>query len=182
MTSAVISTSSSPTFWAVWASASSRGPLGGRTDREHMDITRRSDYACRILRALCAREGEFRSVAEIAREEDVPYSFARSIQHDLVKAGLLRTERGVRGGVALAVDCADVTLYDVMTATQNKLGVSPCSQDPSYCEKSARCQYHGVWCKADAMLADYFKSISLADLFAEQREAHMAASGNGEKR
>lgn len=130
-----------------------------------MDITRRSDYACRILRALCTHEGEFRSVAEIAREEDVPYSFARSIQHDLVKAGLLRTERGVHGGVAMALDCADVTLYDVMTAVQSKLGVSPCSQDPGYCAKSARCQYHGVWCKADAMLADYFKSISLADLF-----------------
>lgn len=154
-----------------------------------MDITRRSDYACRILRALCTHEGEFRSVAEIAREEDVPYSFARSIQHDLVKAGLLRTERGVHGGVAMALDCADVTLYDVMTAVQSKLGVSPCSQDPGYCAKSAHCQYHGVWRKADAMLADYFRSISLADLFEEKgacagergdAESGMSAFAGGE--
>ena len=133
-----------------------------------MDITRRSDYACRILRALCTHEGEFRSVAEIAKEEDIPYSFARSIQHDLVKAGLLRTERGARGGVTMAVKCADVTLYDVMLTVQDKFGISPCSQDPKYCEKSTCCQYHGIWCKADMMLAEYFKSITLADLFSRQ--------------
>lgn len=133
-----------------------------------MDITRRSDYACRILRALCTHEGEFRSMTEIAKEEDIPYSFARSIQHDLVKAGLLRTERGARGGVTMAVDCADITLYDVMTTVQDKFGIAPCSQDPRYCEKSTCCQYHGIWCKADSMLADYFKSITLADLFSKQ--------------
>ena len=130
-----------------------------------MDITRRSDYACRILRALCTHEGQFRSVAEIAQEEDIPYSFARSIQHDLVKAGLLRTERGVRGGVTMAVDCADVTLLDVMRVVQGKVGIAPCSQDPQYCQKAAGCAYHGVWCQADKMLANYFASITLADLF-----------------
>lgn len=148
-----------------------------------MDITRRSDYACRILRALCTHEGEFRSVAEIAKEEDVPYSFARSIQHDLVKAGLLRTERGAHGGVAMAVEPAEVTLYDVMAAVQSKMGVSPCSQDPSYCAKSPSCEYHGIWCKADAMLAGYFKSISLADLFAEEGSCgggEEPAAANGE--
>lgn len=149
-----------------------------------MDITRRSDYACRILRALCTHEGGFRSVAEIAKEEDVPYSFARSIQHDLVKAGLLRTERGVHGGVAMAVEPAEVTLYDVMTAVQSKMGVSPCSQDPGYCVKSPSCEYHGVWCKADAMLAGYFKSITLADLFAGEGacasgRADAAGEGDG---
>ena len=130
-----------------------------------MDITRRSDYACRILRALCTHEGQFRSVAEIAQEEDIPYSFARSIQHDLVKAGLLRAERGVRGGVAMARDCAEVTLLDVMKVVQGQVGIAPCSQDPAYCQKSAGCAYHGIWCKADALLADYFASITLADLF-----------------
>lgn len=130
-----------------------------------MDITRRSDYACRILRALCTHEGEYRSVAEIAKEEDIPYSFARSIQHDLVKAGLLHTERGARGGVTMALRCEDVTLYDVMMAMQGNFGIAPCSQDARYCAKSACCEYHRVWCMADAMLADYFKSITLASLF-----------------
>ena len=69
-----------------------------------MDITRRCDYALRILRVAYERLGSFVSVTEIAELEDIPYAFARSIQHDLVRAGLLRTGRGARGGLALNCD------------------------------------------------------------------------------
>ena len=48
-----------------------------------MDITRRCDYACRILRAAYKSGDEYVSVSEIAEKEDIPYAFARSIQHDL---------------------------------------------------------------------------------------------------
>lgn len=43
------------------------------------------------------------SIAEVAEQESIPYSFARSIQHELVKAGLLKTIRGVKGGLAWRV-------------------------------------------------------------------------------
>ena len=59
-----------------------------------MDITRRCDYACRMLRAVSQANGERISVSDISKAEGIPYSFARSIQHDLVKAGFLSTVRG----------------------------------------------------------------------------------------
>lgn len=133
-----------------------------------MDITRRCDYACRMLRAVCTNDGNRISVAEIAEAEEIPYSFARSIQHDLVKAGFLTTMRGARGGVALAHDLADVTLYDVLHAVEGSVAISPCSEDPSTCRRSGDCMFHKVWCGADKMLSDYFKSISLADLFCKE--------------
>ena len=52
-----------------------------------MDITRRCDYACRILRAAYQERRRYVSVSDIAEDEDIPYAFARSIQHDLVKGG-----------------------------------------------------------------------------------------------
>ena len=54
-----------------------------------MDITRRCDYACRILRSAYESGESYISIADVAEKEEVPYSFARSIQHDLVKAGFL---------------------------------------------------------------------------------------------
>ena len=66
-----------------------------------MDITRRCDYACRILRAAYKSGDAYVSVSDIADEEDIPYAFARSIQHDLVKGGLIKTVRGAHGGLAL---------------------------------------------------------------------------------
>ena len=64
-----------------------------------MDITRRCDYACRILRAAYRNGDERMSVAELAEREGIPYAFARSIQHDLTKCGFVNTTRGARGGL-----------------------------------------------------------------------------------
>ena len=130
-----------------------------------MDITRRCDYACRMLRALSLNEGKRISVSEIAENEGIPYSFARSIQHDLVKAGFLNTVRGARGGVSLARDVNDITMLDILHAVEGTSGISPCSSDPSYCAKSDGCAFHRVWRGADRMLEDYLGSITLASLF-----------------
>jgi len=136
-----------------------------------MDITRRSDYACRILRAAYNNKEDYVSVAEISEKEEIPYAFARSIQHDLVKSGLVKTIRGARGGLKLNCDPAKVTLLDVLEAIQGPISVAICSSDPEFCSKHSHCAYHCVWRGADKLLNDFFTSIKLADLF-EQGAAH----------
>lgn len=131
-----------------------------------MDITRRCDYACRILRAVLENDGVRISVADIAEREGIPYAFARSIQHDLTKAGLVKTARGAHGGLVLAKDPAEVTMLEVLEAMQGPLTVSDCAVDGSCCEKSCSCVYNRVWQGSNALLRAYFGSIVLADLFA----------------
>lgn len=129
-----------------------------------MDITRRSDYACRILRAAFESGDNYVSVAEISEKEDIPYAFARSIQHDLVKGGLIKTVRGARGGLALNCDPSEVTLLEVLEAVQGPVSVALCSVDPEYCSKQGGCAFNRVWQGADKILNDYFASFTLADL------------------
>ncbi len=138
-----------------------------------MDISRRSDYACRILRAAYNSGENYISVTDIAEEEDIPYAFARSIQHDLVKSGLVRTIRGARGGLVLNCDPKTTTVRDVLEAVQGPITVSLCSADPEYCDKQPECAYNRVWLGADKILQDYFESIILDDLF-QQGEDHPA--------
>ncbi|RDB61260.1 Rrf2 family transcriptional regulator [Gordonibacter sp. 28C] len=136
-----------------------------------MDITRRCDYACRILRAAYKSGDAYVSVSDIAEEEDIPYAFARSIQHDLVKGGLIKTVRGAHGGLVLNCDPAEVTLLEVLEAIQGPVSISLCVMDPEYCEKQPECAYNKVWQGADRMLNGYFASITLKDLF-EQGGTH----------
>lgn len=130
-----------------------------------MDITRRCDYACRMLRAAYGGRGKYVSVSDVADREDVPYAFARSIQHDLTKAGILKTARGARGGLALASDPADVSLLDILEALQGPVSISACVVDPEYCDRRTGCAYNKVWQGADRLLAEYFSGISLKDVF-----------------
>ena len=107
-----------------------------------MDVTRRCDYACRILRAAYRSGESYVSVSDIAEQEDIPYAFARSIQHDLVKGGLIKTVRGARGGLALNCDPAAVTLLEVLEAVQGPVSISLCVMDPAYCDKQKDCAYN----------------------------------------
>ena len=136
-----------------------------------MDVTRRCDYACRILQAAYRNGDAYMSVSDIADQEGIPYAFARSIQHDLVKSGLIRTVRGARGGLALECDPAGTTLLDVLEAIQGPVSVSACVLDPSSCQRHSTCSYNKVWRGADSLLNCYFASITLESLF-ERGQAH----------
>ncbi len=145
-----------------------------------MDITRRCDYACRILRVAYGSRDAYVSVSDIAKAEDIPYSFARSIQHDLVKAGLVKTVRGAHGGLMLDRDPADVTMLDILEALQGSVSIAACVDDPDYCEKHADCAYNKVWRGADRLLGAYFSQITLRDLF-EMGEQHPMVAAAMEK-
>ncbi|MGI6591530.1 MAG: RrF2 family transcriptional regulator [Eggerthellaceae bacterium] len=130
-----------------------------------MDITRRCDYACRILRSAFRHGKEYVSIAQISEEENIPYAFARGIQHDLAVAGFLETARGSKGGIRLAKDPAEITMYDVITAVQGEVNMSICSLDTGVCDKCDRCDYRRVWLSSDRFLRCFYQAITLQELF-----------------
>lgn len=129
-----------------------------------MDITRRCDYALRILEAAYQSGDAYVSVSDISEQEEIPYAFARSIQHDLVKGGLIKTVRGARGGLALDCDPATTTLLEVLEVVQGPVSVSLCTVDKEYCKRCGGCSYHKLWIGADSILNSYFDSITLKEL------------------
>ena len=87
-------------------------------ERGKMDISRKTDYALRMLAMLAEDPERLLSVRTAAEEVNVPYSFARSIQHGLVQAGIVESLRGVHGGMRLKVSPDDVTIRQVVEAVQ----------------------------------------------------------------
>ncbi len=82
---------------------------GGR-----VDISRKTDYSLRMLAELVRSDGGVVSVRAAAEQNEVPYSFARSIQHDLVRAGIIESTRGSHGGMRLAVDPKTTTIKEII--------------------------------------------------------------------
>lgn len=137
-----------------------------------MEITRRTDYGIRILLELARRGGGAPlSVRVIAAAQEVPYAFARSIQGDLVAAGLVLSKRGAAGGIVLARRAAEISLLEVVEAIQGRVSVSVCSKDPGWCSRMGGCSVHRVWCEADRLVSAHLASQDLASLAsAEERE------------
>jgi len=137
-----------------------------------VEITRRTDYAIRILIELARRGADAPlSVKAIAVAQEVPYAFARGIQRDLVAAGLVVSKRGATGGIALARPAAQISMLQIVEAIQGKVSVSVCSNDPGWCSRMGGCSVHKVWCEADRLVSAHLASHDLATLAsAEERE------------
>jgi Rrf2 family protein len=129
-----------------------------------MDISRRTDYAIRLVSALATSDGTPRSVRVVAEEYDVPYAFARSIQHDLSLAGIIKSTRGVNGGMVLVKDPSQMTLLDIVTSMQGVPSTAICAREEDWCPREENCPYHKVWVGLDNIIADYLSSVSISDL------------------
>ena len=129
-----------------------------------MDISRKTDYALRMLSILASNDNELLSVRTAAEEVGVTYSFARSIQHGLVQAGIVESLRGVRGGMRLKVSPEDITIRDIVEAVQGPLIMNGCTAEEGDCPRMGECCYHPIWIGAQEMMNSYLGSVSLADV------------------
>src|SRR5215211_4904269 len=88
-----------------------------------LSITTKSPYALRALAEL-ARIGAEAPVpiGELARRREIPVQFLEQLFAVLRRAGLLRSQRGVKGGYAFARDPSEVTVLEVVELLDGKLG------------------------------------------------------------
>ena len=138
-------------------------------ERGKMDISRKTDYALRMLAMLAEDPECLLSVRTAAEEVNVPYSFARSIQHGLVQAGIVESLRGVHGGMRLKVSPDDVTIRQVVEAVQGPMVMNDCTAPDGDCARMGACCYHPLWAGAQALMRDYLDSVSLGDIVAHRQ-------------
>lgn len=121
-----------------------------------MLITKETDYALRILRALA--DGKRQTASELAANEQIPQQFAYKILKKLEKAGFLQITRGADGGCSLAANLNNITLYQLIRAMEREASVSACTE-PGY-ECQWRKAHGGEVCNAHVQLAHIQKAIN----------------------
>jgi Rrf2 family protein len=86
-------------------------------------ITSKSPYAVRALAEL-ARTGSAGPVpiGEIARRRDIPVQFLEGLFATLRRAGILQSQRGVKGGYSFAREPGELTVLEVVEALEGRLG------------------------------------------------------------
>ncbi|MDR0350887.1 MAG: Rrf2 family transcriptional regulator [Coriobacteriales bacterium] len=144
-----------------------------------MEISRRTDYAIRLIAALLQNEGRPLSVRKAAAAQGVPYAFARSIQHDLVCSGIVLSLRGAHGGMMLAADPAELTLLDLIETVQGPVSVAICALDKDWCDRREGCGFHKVWEGANNILKDYLSSVTIQELLEGKTAFITSASFSG---
>jgi Rrf2 family cysteine metabolism transcriptional repressor len=88
-----------------------------------LSITSKSPYAVRALVEL-HRLGDSEPVpiAELARRGSIPVQFLEQLFATLRRAGLLRSQRGVKGGYSFAKPAEQVTVLEVVELLDGPVG------------------------------------------------------------
>jgi DNA-binding IscR family transcriptional regulator len=124
-----------------------------------ISITTKSPYALQALTELgrAASAGPV-PIGELARRRDIPVQFLEQLFATLRRAGVLKSQRGVKGGYTFARPPGEITVLEIVELLEGPLG-----RDAG-----------GVFGDAAAAARDVLATTTIADVV--EREARAAGA------
>lgn len=110
-----------------------------------------------------------RKIREVVADTEVPQSFASQILADLVRAGLATSRAGRDGGYRLARPPAQISLLEVIEASEGPLRANRCALGEGPCRWDAVCPLHETWGEATVLLRELLGRTDLASLAERDR-------------
>lgn len=133
-------------------------------------IGKLADYALLIVDCL-AKQSQQLTTEAIANHVNVPLATVRKLLKLLVDAGLLRSQRGLRGGYRLARPADRISVADVIRAVEGPLGLTQCAQDEERCDISSDCELKHNWHYINDIIQRQLERITIADMGGDMRAA-----------
>jgi Rrf2 family protein len=130
-----------------------------------MLLSRTAEYAIRAMTFLARqRAGKLCGARAIAQAEHIPMPFLWKILHVLTRRRLIRSFKGIRGGYELAMPSDQITLHDVILATDGRDSSSGCVLGLAKCGEENPCPLHETWKSIRAQVNAMLEQRTLADL------------------
>lgn len=126
------------------------------------------EYALRAVVHLAYRAPEAQTTAQIAEATRVPRDYLSKILQGLAREGIVRTQRGVGGGISLAQQPDALTILDVVKAVEPE-SVRRITTCPLGLKTHGvrLCPLHKRLDNAIAMVEKAFRDSTLAEVLAE---------------
>ena len=138
-----------------------------------MRITTWAEYGpiCALHLAKRAGEGPITG-REIAAGERLPADYVEQILLRLRRAGLVNSTRGARGGYSLAKAPDEISVREVIAASELGTFDLHCVSHPvgeERCAESQSCSIRPVWVMLQQKIDNVLDSVHLADLLVDER-------------
>jgi Rrf2 family iron-sulfur cluster assembly transcriptional regulator len=132
-----------------------------------MIFSKTSEYAVRSLIYFAVHPKKDRAtVKAVSRSTGVPQAYVAKIFQCLSQCGILLSQRGPRGGYALAVPASELPLLRVVQSVDDmsKSSFSNCLMGLEKCQDLNPCPLHEVWKKAKEEMLEQLGDSTIADV------------------
>lgn len=144
-----------------------------------MMISTKGRYALRLMIDI-ARQGDpgvLVTMRQAAEREGLSVKYLEQLGGALVRAGLLKSIRGVNGGYYLACPASDIRISDILAATEGSAAPVKCVDHPEGCERNATCAARCFWVGMRDAIHEYASGVTLADLVSLKLPREEGGSG-----
>lgn len=131
-----------------------------------MKISTKGRYALRMVVDLAENsENTYISLKDIAQRQNISKKYLEQIVPLLSNNGILRTNRGNKGGYMLSKKPCDISVAEVITAAEGTLAPISCLEySPNDCPRSSECATLFMWEGLYKVVSEYLESISIQDI------------------
>jgi Rrf2 family protein len=132
-------------------------------------LSKKSDYALIAMKHLATRPdgGGSSSAREISESYDIPLELLAKVLQRLVRAKLLASVQGTRGGYRLGRQAAAISVADVIQAVDGPVTVTACSPDDHDCEQYTKCSIRDPLWKIKNKILESLNTVSVAEMAAD---------------
>ena len=124
-----------------------------------------TDYAV-VLATHLAASGGPHAARDVAVQTQIPEPTASKVLKKLARAGVVVSQRGAKGGYALARPAGQIGVHEVIEAIEGPIAVTECSDETtdSSCEYETSCGVRANWQRINHAVHDALSEITLADM------------------
>jgi Rrf2 family protein len=137
-------------------------------------LSKKADYALMAMKHLAMnRDAASTSAREIAEHYDIPIELMAKVLQRLVRAGLLISTQGTRGGYTLSRPSVTISVADVIQAIDGPFTVTACSTEKNDCEQYSKCSIRDPLWQIRERIAVTLGTVSIAEMAAESDAAQV---------
>ena len=140
-----------------------------------MMISTKGRYSLRMILDIAqhssASGNEFVSLKEISERQQISKKYLEQIVPMLSRSGILRTNRGNKGGYALSRPPRQLTVGDIVRASEGSLAPVSClEQETNECPRASECMTLYIWEGLYEVVYKYLDGITVQDILDKNGE------------
>ena len=129
-----------------------------------MKLSTRTRYAMRAALELADNFGKGPlQTRVIAQNQEISVKYLEQLMAALKSAGVVRSQRGAKGGYMLSESPDKIKLSDVFDIFEGPVLTVECVSNENYCARAAECIARQVWCEVQVAIKKVLESITLQD-------------------
>lgn len=129
-------------------------------------VSTKGRYALRVMLDLAEHnKGTYTPLSEISKRQEISMKYLEAIVKSLVQGKILEGQRGKGGGYRLTRSPEEYYVGEILELTEGPMVTVAClHSDADTCPREEKCKTLRMWKMHDAMVHNFFYSITIADV------------------